>query len=250
MSGDDDDERSGRHLTGTTIKNVEKVQQARLEDQRWTIHNVCNTVKLSHGNCQSNLSDELNVRHIAAKFLSRLMSKDQKEYFIAIWIKIKEQLINDPNFTSKIITSDESWVFGYNPKKTQQSSQWKTPTWVRPNKARSNVQTKLIFFFFDTESNVHKEFVQPLQTVNEKFCCNVLCQLTENIRRKCPDKWRNNSWALRHHNALAQVSLVVLIFFDYYKHDTHPPPSLLTAPRPVIILPIPEDEIDTQRVTF
>ena len=68
-----------------------KSLMALLKDWRQTIHDVCNTVRLLHGKCQSNLSDELNTRHIAAKFAPRLMSKDQNEYCIAVWTKIKEQ---------------------------------------------------------------------------------------------------------------------------------------------------------------
>jgi hypothetical protein len=80
----DDEEHSGRHLTGTTIKNVEKVQQALPKDQRRTIHDVCKTVRVSTGKCQSNMTDELNMGHTAAKFVPRLMSKEQKGYCIAI----------------------------------------------------------------------------------------------------------------------------------------------------------------------
>jgi len=80
----------------------------------------------------------------------------------------------------------------------------------------------LIFFYID--GNVYKEFVPPLQTVNGKFYCIVLSLLTENIQHTRPDNWRNNSWALHHDIALAQVSLVVRLFFGYYKHDSHPPP--------------------------
>jgi hypothetical protein len=104
-------------------------------------------------------------------------------------------------------------------------------------------------FFFDIDSNVCKEFVPPLQKVNGNFYCNILSQLTENIQHKCLDMWRNN-WALHHDNALAQMSLVVQLFFGYFEHDSHPPPSLLTGPRPVIILPIPEDQIDVQGAMF
>jgi hypothetical protein len=62
------------------------------------------------------------------------MSNDQKEYCIAVSTELKEQTENDPSFISTIITSDESWVFDHNPETTKQSSQWKTPTSLRPKK--------------------------------------------------------------------------------------------------------------------
>jgi len=234
-----------QHLTGTTIKNVETLRQALLEDRRRTIHGVCNNVGLSHGKCHSNLSD---VWCIAAKFVPRLMSKDQKGYCIAIWNKIKEQpektltssatlLVMNLGYLGTTLRRHSNRLSG----RLQLHYDW------RKFGAMSN---QCWFFFFDADGNVYKEFVLPLQAVKGKFCCNVPSQLTENIWRKRPDKWRNNSWALNHDNALAQVSLLVLLFFDYYKLDSHPPPSLLTRPHPVIILPIPEDEIDAQGLTF
>jgi len=48
---------------------------------------------------------------------------------------------------------------------------------------------------FDIEGIVQKEFVPPEQMVNGIFYCDVLGRLRENIWRKHPDKWHNNSWA-------------------------------------------------------
>jgi len=52
------------------------------------------------------------MQRIAAKFVTRLLSNDQKEHRIVFCIELKEQSENDPNFISTIITGDESWVFG------------------------------------------------------------------------------------------------------------------------------------------
>jgi hypothetical protein len=66
------------------------VQEAILEDWRWTIHDVCDIVKLSYRTCQQILSQELNIRHIAVKFVPRLLSNDQKEHHVAICSELKE----------------------------------------------------------------------------------------------------------------------------------------------------------------
>jgi len=111
----DDEQRFGRPSNGTTTEKVAKVWETLLEDRRRTIHNVCNIVGLSYGTCQRILSDELNMRHIAVKFVPRLLSSDQKEYRISVYTELKKQPENDPNFISNIITSDESWVLVYDP---------------------------------------------------------------------------------------------------------------------------------------
>jgi hypothetical protein len=53
------------------------------------------------------------MRRIAAKFVPRLMSNDQKEHRVAVCRELKDQARDDPSFISKVITGDESWVYGY-----------------------------------------------------------------------------------------------------------------------------------------
>jgi hypothetical protein len=64
---------------------------------------------------------------IAAKFVTRLLSNDQKEHRVSVCSELKEQTENDPNFISSIIIGDESRVYRYNPETKQQSSRRKIP---------------------------------------------------------------------------------------------------------------------------
>jgi hypothetical protein len=48
----------------------------------------------------------------------------------------------------------------------------------------------MLILFFNIHCIVHKEFVPPGQTVNDKFYCEVLKRLRDGIRRKRPDKWK------------------------------------------------------------
>jgi hypothetical protein len=72
---------------------------------------------------------------------------------------------------------------------------------------------------------MHKEFVPPGQMVNGKFYWNILRQLRENTQHKCPDKWRNNNWDLRHDNVLAHASLIVRLFLASMMTKVIPHPS-------------------------
>ena len=72
---------------------------------------------------------------------------------------------DDENVLKKVITGDESWVYGYDPETKQQSSQWKRPDEPRPKKARrsrSHVKSMLIIFF---EGDV-RAIVRVLCTTN------------------------------------------------------------------------------------
>jgi hypothetical protein len=82
---------------------------------------------------------------------------------------------------------------------------------------------------FDTEGIMHKEFVPPGQTVNGKFYCNVLKQMSEVIRHNVQTSGATTPGACYHDNAPDHVSLIVQQFL-VSKNMSHPPPSLLTGP--------------------
>ena len=70
----------------------------------------------------------------------------------------------------------------------------------------------MLMCFFDQKGIVHKEFVPPGQTVNAALYIEVLKRLGENVRRKRPDQWRNNTWLLHHDSAPAHAALLTRRF--------------------------------------
>jgi len=173
------------------------------------------------------------MRCISARFVPRLLSDNQKVHRVSVCRELKQQARDVPNFISYIITGDETWVYGYDPETKQQSLQWKSPNEPCSKKARqvcSNVKSMLIVFS-DIQGIVHKEFVPPGQTVNCKFYCEVLKQLREGIRRKCPETWKNNNWLLHHDNAPTHTSIIVRQFLTSKNITVIPhPPFCLTLP--------------------
>jgi len=227
----DDDEHSGRPSISTTPENIAKVCEGILADCRQTIHDVCEIVGLSYGTVQRILVDSLNTRRISARFVPRLLSDDQKALSISVCRELRQQARDDPNFISNVITSDETWVYGYDPEAKQQSSQWKSSNSLRPKKARqvrSNVKS-MLNVFFGIQGIVHQEFIPPGQTVNGKFYCEFLKWLRSGIRRKCQDKWKKNNWFLHHDSAPAHTSLVQQ-FLTSKNITMIPPPICLTSP--------------------
>jgi hypothetical protein len=47
---------------------------------------------------------------------------------------LQEKANEDTAFISKIITGDESWIYGYDAERKQQSLQWKSPQSPRAKK--------------------------------------------------------------------------------------------------------------------
>jgi hypothetical protein len=80
----EDDERSGRTSTSSTPKNVETIRWLVHEDRRRTIKEIAATVSVSYGRVQTILTCDLNMHRVAAKFVPRLLTPEQKEHRVAI----------------------------------------------------------------------------------------------------------------------------------------------------------------------
>jgi hypothetical protein len=117
----EDDERSGQPSTGSTPKNVETIWRFVREDRLRTIKDIAAIFNLSYGTVQTILTCDLNMHHIAAKFVPRLLTPEQKEHHVAIYQVLLQRVLDDPSFMSRVITGNESWVYGYDPKTKQQS---------------------------------------------------------------------------------------------------------------------------------
>jgi len=124
----DDDEHTGRPTSCTTPETVAQIQELFRQDQRRTIHNIAEEVGVGYGTCQQVLMEELGMHCVAAKFVPRNLTADQKQQCVNVCTELRQLTSDDETFLSRVITGDESWVYVYDPETKQQSSQWKSPT--------------------------------------------------------------------------------------------------------------------------
>jgi hypothetical protein len=85
------------------------------EDRQRTIKDIAAIVNVSNGTVQTILMRDLNMNRAAAKFVPRLLTPEQKEHHVAICQELRQRALDDPSFMSRVITGDESWVYGYDP---------------------------------------------------------------------------------------------------------------------------------------
>jgi len=100
------------------------------------------------------LTEDLNMKCVSTKFIPQLLTEDQKNNCLKVCYNLREQVGNNPQILSKVVTRDETWCYSYNPETKQASSQWKTPNSPKPKKARqvrSNVKIMLINFLMRME---------------------------------------------------------------------------------------------------
>ena len=112
------------------------------------------------GDLQAILTSDLNMHHITATFVTRLLTPAQKELCAKICQDLHQRTLDDPTFMSKVITGDETWVDEYDPDTKQQSSQWKSTTSPRPKARQVHSATRSMFIVFcDIRGVVHRDFV-------------------------------------------------------------------------------------------
>jgi len=174
----DDSPRSGSPTRSKTDGCVARVREL-IRANRHLIHELSVEVGASYGTCQAVLTQDLNMRRVAAKFVPRILTAKQKEWLLSVATNMLQEAESDENFMWQIITGDETWVYGYDRETKHQSSQWKSADSPGPKKARqvrSKVKVMLIVFF-DMEGIVHYEYVPQGQTVNQWFYIQVLKRL-------------------------------------------------------------------------
>ena len=86
------------------------------------------------------------------------------------------------------MTSDESWIYCYDPETKRQSSQWKHAGSPRPKKTRQSKSThKLLMIpFFDSTDMIYMYWVPTGQTVNKEYDVEVLREFRKRFGRKRP----------------------------------------------------------------
>ncbi|GFX99029.1 protein GVQW3 [Trichonephila clavipes] len=166
------DPRSGRPSTGTLSHNVERARVALEQDRRLTVRKLEDEIRIPKSTVWRILTKNLGMTRVCTKFIPKLLSDQQKNLRLEIAQDNLEMINSDENFLKKIITGDETWVYGYDPETKQQSSQWKFPSEPRPKKARQSRS----------------------QTINKEYYVEVLKRLRNAIRRKRPQLWESGDW--------------------------------------------------------
>jgi len=91
-------------------------------DRRQTFDELDALTGVSWSSWQRILTEEFHMKRVAAKFVSRLLSEDQRADRLDVYREMKDQLKTDTDFLFKIITGDKPWCYVYDMETKQQSS--------------------------------------------------------------------------------------------------------------------------------
>ena len=132
---------------------IAKIRTIVRNNRKLTVREIADDCGISVGFCDANLTDDLHMKRVCAKFVPLLLKDDQREQRQTIARDLFERSCEDVQFLKNNVIGNESWVYGCGPKTKQQSSQWKGPTSLPPKKGR-HVRSKtkvMLLAFFDSE---------------------------------------------------------------------------------------------------
>ncbi|UYV71715.1 hypothetical protein LAZ67_9000114 [Cordylochernes scorpioides] len=171
------------------------------------------------------VTEDLRLKKTPAKFIPRFLTNEQKLCRLSTCEDMLEMTRTDPEWKDKIITGDETWVYGYDPETKRQSAEWRGQGEPRPKKSRilKSRNKVLLVAFLDNKGIVHHEYL----LAGKRF------------EKKRPEKWTNGDWILHHDNARPHTAHLVTSFLA--KNGTEilpqPPYSPDIAPNDFFLFP-------------
>ena len=132
-----DDERCGRSKEVRTPELIGRMKNFMDKDRCVSIETISPQFDISVGTVRTIICEELKMRKICTKFVPRVLREDQKERRHDSR-EMVELINSDPTGLDALVTSNESWIYCYDPETQRLSSQWKHASSPRPKKARQS----------------------------------------------------------------------------------------------------------------
>ncbi|UYV65929.1 hypothetical protein LAZ67_3005905 [Cordylochernes scorpioides] len=126
----EDDPRQGRPKFQRTDENVQKITDLIKENPRTTLLELEQDTGISKTTIGRIVTEDLKLKKTPAKFIPRFLTNEQKLCRLATCEDMMEMTRTNPEWKDKIITGDETWVYGYDPETKPQSAEWRD---IAPN---------------------------------------------------------------------------------------------------------------------
>ncbi len=197
-----DAKRSGRPLSQRTQSRIAGVEEVVLEDHRKTTRQIAQETSMSHSTVVKVLRKDLKLRKLAAKFVPHHLTAAQRCSRLDISTTHLATIVQDPGVLNRIVATDQSWFYTYDPRNKAADMQWlgkDDPRLTKCLRARSQKKVMLILFF-DSAGIISMDFVEE-GTVDSEVYIDSLRRMREAYRCKRPHFWRAKNFHLLQDNA-------------------------------------------------
>ena len=161
-----------RPKEATTDENVEIVHSLVMCDRRRNLQDIASEVGISFGAVQSILNDILGMSKVSARWVPRMLTKDQKRSRLDISRYLLSHYEDDPEeFMDQVVTQDETWVHHFDLESKKQSMQWKHPGSPPPKKFKrvSSAGKVMASIFWDNQGVIMVDYLEEGHTINSAY---------------------------------------------------------------------------------
>ena len=171
----EDDAGRGRTsiINSDLIRSVSNVIE---QDRRQSVREISAQLDVSYGTVQTILKNHLDMNRVSARWIPRLLTEDEKLKRVRISRSFLHRYKQEGNeFLNRIVTTDETWLYHFDPETKQQSSAWKRKSSPPPLKAkvRQSSQKNMFIFFMDMQGMLLVHAVPNGHTVNAQYYSKV-----------------------------------------------------------------------------
>ncbi len=196
-----DAKRSGQPRSGRNDHNAAELQTQLHVDRRQTIRQLAHKTQLSTATTHRIMKKDLELWKICPKYIPKVLTQEQKDNRLRIARSNVTKIEQDPGLLARIIVTDESWMFTFDPRTKQSDMEWVARDVPRPRKAlRGHTQKKtMLILFFDSHGVVSTFFLDQ-GTVNSDVYVQAVRQMREDLRRKRKALWTGCDFVLLQDN--------------------------------------------------
>ena len=121
-------------------------------DRRLTLRMISSELNLNRFTVHKILTRDLDMRKLWAKMVPKNLTTEQKANRRDVCIDLLDRLEREPEFFSRVITGDESWILEYDPETKRQSGEWQLQISPSQESAIEQIQNQIDAHLFFLQS--------------------------------------------------------------------------------------------------
>ncbi|UYV79307.1 hypothetical protein LAZ67_17002062 [Cordylochernes scorpioides] len=148
------------------LMKMQKITDLIKENPRTTLLELEQDTGISKTTIGRIVTEDLKLKKTPAKFIPRFLTIRQKLSRLATCENMLEMTRTDPEWKDKIITGDETWVYGYDPETKRQSAEWRGQD-ISPNDFFLFPKLKAVLKgrHFDTRDDIIEKSLLALKSI-------------------------------------------------------------------------------------
>ena len=183
----EDAPRSGRPSTTTIDENIQAIERIVMRDRQISVRRVANELGVSKSRVHDIMNNHLGMSKVCTRWVPKLLTPLQRINRVECCQELLQQGEEDPvQFLGRIVTSDESWIYHYDPLSQSEAKVWKKPEERTPTRPRQQRSTEKVMMtvFWDEDGILLTDYLARGSTITGPYYASLIKRLRSTILEK------------------------------------------------------------------